>query len=100
MTRKKTLMNGMLTVDMEKFEDNLTVITYGALFFVNKILIIASVIMGFGVIMSGGDGKYSDGNIGITMTCLAACIMCGLGAKIVTLTMETIVAKTKARKKR
>jgi len=99
MIGKKTLMNGMLTVDMEKVEDNITLISYGAMYFVNKILIAAAVIMGFAVVASGGDGKYGDSDISVTLTCMGALLLCAFGARIVSFAMNNLVKKTKARKK-
>ena len=99
MTGKKTLMHGMLTVEMEMVEDNITLISYGAMYLMNKMLIVTAVIMGLAAIASGGDGKYCDGDIGITLTCICAFLLCVLGARVVSVAMDNLIEKTKARKK-
>lgn len=97
--RTKSIMNGAITINMEKLEDNIAIFTYAMLYFTNKILILASMIFGVGVAMAGGDGKYSDGSITAAIVCIIACIICGFSAHIVTMLMDNLANKVKARKK-
>lgn len=98
-TRTKSIMNGAITINMEKLEDSVAIFTYTMLYFTNKILILASMIFGIGVAMAGGDGKYSDGNIIAAIVCVIACIICGFSAHIVTMLMDNLANKVKERKK-
>lgn len=98
-TRTKSIMNGAITINMERLEYNMAIVTYAILYFVNKLLIFAAVIFGLGVAMAGGDGKYCDGNFAASIVCLIACVACGFSARIISVLMDNLINKVKIRKK-
>ncbi len=98
--RTRTFMRGMVTIDMKKLDETLTVIVYAGLYIVNKLLLLACMISCIMIAAAGGDGKYSDGNVIATLLFLCAAIICGLAAKFTNIMMNNIVKTIKKNRTR
>lgn len=94
---KKSILNGLITIDMYKFENTTALVSYVITYILQKVFIFLSIIMGFGMISAGGDGKYSDGNIKAVIICLLGLIVCAFLSRVFTVLMETICENSKQR---
>ena len=50
---------------------------------VSKLLVIGGMVAGFVVIVSGGDGRYADGNIKTMCIAMLICIACSVSVKLI-----------------
>ena len=97
--KKKSIFNGLITVDIDKAERLAAVITYAALWITYRLLVIAAIIAGIATAAAGGDGKVSDGNIIAALISMFAFAICFISAGITKKLMLSAESNIKKYKK-
>lgn len=79
----KSVLHGLITINMEKVERLSAAATYTALWITYRLLIVAALIAGIATVAAGGDGRISDGNTTVVLISMAVFCICAICASIV-----------------
>lgn len=98
--RTRTFMRGIVTINMDKLDEVITIATYIGLYIANKLLVLGCLIACIMTAAAGGDGKHSDGSAVAMILFLSSAILCGFAARFTSIMMKNIVKSVKKNRNR
>ena len=96
-TKTINIAKDSITINRIKLEQTLSCIIYALMYIAKGLLMIGCAVLLMGGIFAAGDGRVSDGDIGLMLMLCGYSLLCGFSAKLIGIFMEMFVVSCRKR---